>query len=88
MALAKDAGSGSDGWASVPTESETLAALVELADVVKLRGKLTRLGMRKRRSLRWRNTECKAANAPALNHLQLQELFKKDRSKAARMVLD
>ncbi|CAL8300674.1 unnamed protein product [Arctogadus glacialis] len=88
MALAKEAGSGSDGWASVHTESETLAALVELADVVKLKGKLTRSGMGKRRSLRWRDTKRKAANAPALNHLQLQDLFKKDRSKAARMVLD
>jgi hypothetical protein len=88
VALAKNASSGSGGWASVPTESETLAALVDLAKVVKrLCARMgstlgRRQGMRKRYTDRW------AANASALNHLQLQKLFRKNRSKVARMVLD
>ncbi|CAL8275174.1 unnamed protein product [Boreogadus saida] len=88
-ALAKDASSNVDGgWASIPTESETGLALVELANVVMLRGKLTRSKMGKPRTKRWRDTVRPAANAQTLNHAQLQILFKKNRPKAARLVLD
>ena len=87
-ALAKNASSGGDGWASIPTESDTIDALVDLAAVVRRSRALTgsklvvRHGMRKRRRGR------RAADAPALNHLRLEILFRKDRSKVARMVLD
>ncbi|CAL8235314.1 unnamed protein product, partial [Arctogadus glacialis] len=83
QALAKGAGSGSDGWAGVSTESETLDALVDLAEVVKRNGRLNGSGKGRRRI-----TVRKAANALALNHMELQELFKLNRSKVARVVLD
>ena len=87
-ALAKNPGSGCDGWARVPTESETLAALVDLANVVKLPFELTGSKLGKRQGMGRRITDRRAANAPALNYIRLQKLFKLCRSKAAHMVLN